>query len=47
MQTNDNDEFYQASRRETLVTLLVSGITLAVLVTAGYLTPNLLAFAGH
>lgn len=47
MRNDDNDDIYQASRRETLATLVISGLTLAVLVTAGYLTPNLLAIAAR
>ncbi len=47
MQTNDNDDFYSPSRRETLLTLLGSGVTLAVLAAAGYLAPTLLAFAAR
>lgn len=40
---NDHDDIYSTSRRETLATLAVSGLTLAVLAVAGYLTPDLLA----
>lgn len=47
MQTDDNDDFYSPSRRETLITLLGSGVTLAVLAAAGYLAPTLLAFAAR
>ena len=47
MQTDDNDVFYSPSRRETLLTLVGSGITLAVLAAAGYLAPTLLAFAAR
>lgn len=43
MQTNHDDDFYSPSRRETLATLLISSLTLAVLIGAGYLAPNLLA----
>ncbi|MDH0373915.1 hypothetical protein N7402_00775 [Pseudomonas aeruginosa] len=43
MQTNHDDDFYSPSRRETIATLLISGLTLAVLIGAGYLAPNLLA----
>ncbi|WP_178081043.1 hypothetical protein [Pseudomonas sp. 09C 129] len=44
---NDHDEFHQDSRRETLATLAISGLTLVVLIAAGYLTPNLLAIAAR
>ena len=47
MQTDDNDDFYSPSRRETLLALLGSGVTLAVLAAAGYLAPTLLAFAAR
>ena len=47
MQTNHDDDFYSPSRRETLLTLVISGLTLAVLVAAGYLAPNLLAIAAR
>lgn len=47
MQTDDNDDFYSPSRRETLLTLVGSGVTHAVLAAAGYLAPTLLAFAGR
>jgi len=47
MQTNHDDDFYSPSRRETIATLLISGLTLAVLAAAGYLAPTLLAFAAR
>ena len=47
MQTDDNDDFYSPSRRETLLTLVGSGLTLAVLAAAGFLAPTLLAFAAR
>lgn len=47
MRTDDNDDFYSPSRRETLLTLVGSGITLAVLAAAGYLAPSLLAIAAR
>lgn len=47
MQTDDNDDFYSPSRRETLLTLVGSGVTLAVLAAAGYLAPTLLAIAAR
>lgn len=47
MQTNHDDDFYSPNRREALLTLVISGLTLAVLVAAGYLTPNLLAIAAR
>lgn len=43
----DDHDTYQHSRRETLATLIASGVTLALLVAAGYLTPNLLAIAAR
>lgn len=47
MPMNDNDDLYSPSRRESLLTLLGSGVTLAVLLAAGYLAPNLLALAAR
>lgn len=47
MRNDDNDDIYQASQRETLLTLAISGLTLAVLVAAGYLAPSLLAIAAR
>lgn len=46
MQTN-HDDFYSPNRRETLLTLVISGLTLAVLIGAGYLAPSLLAIAAR
>lgn len=43
---NDHDEC-STSRRETLATLLISGLTMAVLIIAGYLAPNLLTLAAR
>lgn len=47
MRNHENDDIYQASRRETLLTLVISGLTLAVLIGAGYLAPSLLAIAAR
>ncbi|MDH1590511.1 hypothetical protein [Stutzerimonas stutzeri] len=47
MPMNDNDDLYSPSRRETLLALLGSGLTLAVLIGAGYLAPSLLAIAAR
>lgn len=47
MQTDDNDDLYSPSRRENLLALLGSGLTLAVLAAAGYLAPTLLALAAR
>ncbi len=47
MQTNHDDDFYSPNRREALLTLVISGLTLAVLIGAGYLAPNLLAIAAR
>lgn len=47
MQTNHDDDIYQASRRENLITLAISGLTLAALIAAGYLAPSLLAIAAR
>jgi hypothetical protein len=44
---NDNDNFYQNSRGDTLVTLVTSGVTLLALALAGYYAPSLLAVALH
>lgn len=45
MQTDDNDTFYPAGRREALGTLAVTGLTIALLALAGYFAPTLLAAA--
>lgn len=47
MRNDDNDDIYQASQRENLITLVISGLTLAVLIGAGYLAPSLLAIAAR
>ena len=47
MQTDDNDDLYSPNRRETLLTLVISGLTLAALIAAGYLAPSLLAIAAR
>ena len=47
MQTNHDADFNSPNRRETLLTLVGSGVTLAVLAAAGYLAPTLLAFAAR
>lgn len=47
MQNDDHDDFYHASRRETLATLVISCLSLAFLIAAGYLAPNLLAIAAR
>jgi len=44
---DDNDHFYQSNRVDTLVTLVVSGLTLLVLALAGYYAPSLLTVALH
>lgn len=41
---HDND--HQPSPLETVTTLAVSGLTLALIILAGYLTPDLLARLG-
>lgn len=45
MQRSKPTAFYQGSKRETIATLTISGLTLLVLIGAGYFTPNLLALA--
>lgn len=47
MHNDDHDNFYHATRRETLGTLAVSGLTLALLTLAGYFTPSLLALVAR
>ena len=42
---HDDHNLYEPSRREWLATLGGTGLTLAVLLLAGYLTPHLLAAA--
>ncbi len=44
---NDNDNFYQSNRGDTLLTLVISGLTLLVLAMAGYYAPSLLTVALH
>lgn len=44
---NDNDNFYQSNRGNTLLTLVISGLTLLVLALAGYYAPSLLTVALH
>ena len=44
---NDNDNFYQSNRVDTLLTLVISGVTLMFLVLAGYYAPSLLTVALH
>lgn len=44
---DDNDHFYQSNRVDTLVTLVVSGLTLLALALAGYYAPSLLTVALH
>ncbi|EPJ83216.1 MULTISPECIES: hypothetical protein [unclassified Pseudomonas] len=43
---DDNDHFY-SNRGDTLLTLVISGLTLLALVLAGYYAPSLLAVALH
>ncbi len=47
MPINDNDDRCSANRREHLLTLLGSGVTLAVLLAADYFAPDLLALAAR
>lgn len=44
---DDNDHFYQSNRVDTLVTLVISGLTLLALALAGYYAPSLLTVALH
>jgi hypothetical protein len=44
---NDNDNFYQSNRGDTLLTLAISGLTLLALALAGYYAPSLLTVALH
>ncbi len=44
---NDNDPFYQSNSGDTLVTLVISGLTLLALALAGYYAPSLLTVALH
>lgn len=44
---NDNDNFYQSNRGDTLLTLVISGLTLLALALAGYYAPSLLAVVLH
>ncbi len=43
---DDNDHFYN-NRGDTLLTLVISGLTLLALALAGYYAPSLLAVALH
>lgn len=47
MRNDDNDELYHPSRREQVATLLASGLTLALVVVAGYAVPDLLVTLFH
>ncbi|QPG61218.1 hypothetical protein HFV04_017000 [Pseudomonas sp. BIGb0427] len=42
MRNDNHDEHYHPSRRETLATLIASGLTLALLLAVGYAVPDLL-----
>ena len=44
---DDNETFYTGTRREALVTLACSGLTMLALLAAGYFAPDLLAAALH
>ncbi len=44
---NDDDNFYQSNRSDTLLTLVISGLTLLALALAGYYAPSLLTVALH
>lgn len=44
---NDNDNFYQSNRGDTLLTLVISGLTLLAIGLAGYYAPSLLTVALH
>ncbi|MFK8328524.1 hypothetical protein M2D63_000705 [Pseudomonas sp. BJa5] len=47
MRNEDHDEPYHPSRRETLTTLVASGLTLALLTAVGYAVPDLLTTLLH
>ncbi|MFT4454993.1 hypothetical protein [Pseudomonas sp. RTCS2] len=47
MRNEDHDELYHPSRRETLTTLVASGLTLALLAAVGYAVPDLLTTLLH
>lgn len=42
---HDND--HQPTPRETITSLAISALALALMITAGYLTPDLLAHLGQ
>lgn len=47
MQRSKKNEPYQPSKRETLATLSISGLTLLAMIGAGYYTPSLLTLAAR
>lgn len=47
MRNEDLDERYSPNRRETLTTLIASGLTLALLLAIGYAVPDLLTTLVH
>lgn len=47
MRNEDHDDRYHPNRREGLATLVVSGLTLALLVAVGYVIPDLLITLVH
>ena len=44
---DDNDSLYEPRRRDLLASLAVTGLTLAVIVFAGYYAPAVLAAVIH
>ena len=44
---DDNERIYEPRRRDLLASLVVTGLTLAVIALAGYYTPAALALVIH
>lgn len=44
---DDNDSIYEPRRRDLLASLVITGLTLAVIALAGYYTPAALALVIH
>lgn len=42
---HDDNDLYEPSRREWLITMATTGLTIALLCLAGYYTPSLVAVA--
>ena len=47
MRTEENDDLFHPDRHDTITTLVVSGLTLALMVAIGYAVPDLLTALVH